>query len=99
MCVFLTFVSPSPLLGVKEAFLKIAQGVSTLHQRNQLSGASNITDYDYSPVNSFTRTPTPGDIPRTDYFYQTTHSPEESGERVGVEQTDRGKNGKSFSCC
>ena len=37
--------------GVKEAFLKLAQGVISLHQHNQLS--SPPMDPSYSPINSY----------------------------------------------
>ena len=39
-------------LGVQEAFLKLAQGVITLYQHNQLSGPP--LEPSYSPLTSFT---------------------------------------------
>lgn len=38
------------LAGIKEAFLKVAQGVITLHQHNQLGRGLG-----FSPVNSYTQ--------------------------------------------
>ena len=38
--------------GVKEAFLKLAQAVVSLHQQNQLSGA--VVEPSYSPLSSYT---------------------------------------------
>ena len=40
------------IAGVKEAFLKLAQGVITLHQHNQLNGP--VFDPSYSPLSSYT---------------------------------------------
>lgn len=51
-----TETSAANNIGVKEAFLKLAQGVITLHQTNQLSGPGPVLEPSYSPLNSNTVT-------------------------------------------
>lgn len=53
-----TETSAAENVGVKEAFLKIAQSVITLFQQNQLTGNDTV-DMSCSPVNSYSRSPLP----------------------------------------
>ncbi len=51
------------VLGVKEAFLKLAQSVISLHQHNQLGEA--LMEPSYSPLNSYTINPQPNPTPNS----------------------------------
>lgn len=48
----INIICSTTLAGVKEAFLKVAQGVISLFQHNQLKAAS--IDPSFSPLNSYT---------------------------------------------
>ena len=81
--------------GVKDAFLKVAQGVISLYQKNQLTTNTNF-DPSFSPVNSYSHA---GNHPlahakQSAYFY-TTRSVEANGRVMVGSQNERHRRGNS----
>ena len=70
--------SLSSLPGVKEAFLKVAQGVITLYQKNQLTPNTTM-DPSFSPVSSYSYPQQPIDHAKQSAYFYTTHSVEANG--------------------
>ena len=86
-----------PLSGVKEAFLKVAQGVISLHQKNQLSNNTNL-DPSYSPVSSNSHLPHPATAhAHQSAFFYTTKSFETNGH-VMVDSDTKPEKLKSRCC-
>ena len=102
----LTSLSLSPLLslpppGIKEAFLKVAQGVISLYQKNQLTTNPNF-EPSFSPVNSHSYPPHPLAHTKQSAYFYTTRSVEANG-RVMVDSSDaihnRDSGDGSSRCC
>lgn len=81
-----TETSAAENMGVKEAFLKVAQGVISLYQKNQLTSNTNL-DPSYSPVSSYSYPPHQIANARQSAYFYTTRSVEANG-RVMVESND-----------
>ncbi|CAI8057134.1 Ras-related protein Rab-21 [Geodia barretti] len=81
-----TETSAAENMGIKEAFLKVAQGVISLYQKNQLTTNPNF-EPSFSPVNSHSYPPHPLAHTKQSAYFYTTRSVEANG-RVMVDSSD-----------